>query len=245
MSYYISTRWEVVKELSYLAVSRELLDFLFEFAIVGRDLNSLSSRHSIVGTSNIPVLCERLLQRSVDLDLVTALDEHIFSVRMDPIIGMLYCSSWAKEISEAHRVDARDISDIVDDVYRRVKIGRREPTDSFIRVSNVQVQWPLPTVSKYGAMIIAYDLETPDLCMFFTCNVKDHIGKSEMGHDFARCISNRHTVSRVQLDGRDPQMWREKIDRVFEMAEREALPLRDINHDHEVCPRCKIMDVVL
>lgn len=88
VSYYVSARWEVVKELSYLAVSQNLLDSLFTFAIVSKSLNSLSLRHAIVGTSNIPVLCERLLQRSVQEDLNSAIREHTFSVRMDPIIGI-------------------------------------------------------------------------------------------------------------------------------------------------------------
>lgn len=278
ISYYVSTRWEIVKEVSYLAVSEDLLDFLFEFAITSKSLNSLlEPEHSVIaGISNLTVLCERLQKRSVGADLNSAIRGDTLSVRMDPIIGMLYCqkclaasscdnSDNEYEADEEHKIGARSISQIVDEVYEMVKIGRRTPSEPFLRVSSAHTERVLPLGSSTGikdlirvvgdspdipedASIDDFLNNDSDLCMFLTHRFEGQIRLDEMGHAFGESVRYRPLVHCVQVDGHHERLtWlsHHQIQRTIEIAKEEELPFNDVNHDGKGCNKCALLPALL
>ncbi|XTI83388.1 hypothetical protein V2W45_1360539 [Cenococcum geophilum] len=244
ISYYLSAQGKVIKELSYLAVSQDSLDLLFKYDGRSKYLSTLSKPHAITSNSNIPPLCERILQRSVPDDLSSAVEKSVFSVRADPVIGMLYCKNW---VDEMHGIVLKPTTDLVNDVYKMVKIGRREPTDSFIRSSEFQITRPLPVeplTGFGGAIDVIYDSGTTDFRMFLTRNIPSEIRKSEIGHALADCLKKRHFGKRIQFHWQT-QLPKDKVNQVFQIADSSDSPPSHAKHNPEVCRKCKIMDFLL
>lgn len=145
VSYFINHAWEQVRELTYLAVSDEAREILIERAkfrsVVRRSRFSPPEcpAGQVIKTMN------SFLKRSVRQDFVAALARRTFMTDMESrSVITLDDSGAAQEEISLRMVIKQDknqkspgvsMQDIVHRVYEKYRIGNRDPSEPFLRVS--------------------------------------------------------------------------------------------------------------
>jgi hypothetical protein len=150
VSYYINHAWEQVRELTYLAASEDAREILIETADFRQVVRRRSrfnppncSRDDMLGT------IELLMKRSVRQDFVAALARRTFMLDMestgiDPQSPRdEFISTSAGLISKMVLKEDKDkkspgvaMQELVHAVYEKYRIGKREPSEPFLRVSS-------------------------------------------------------------------------------------------------------------
>lgn len=160
-SYYITVQWEAVREMNYLAVSEDGIRALVEAS--GRTARGLSSLQKHVARAELEHLlfhCDTLLRRSAEEDLKAAFARETLAFQHEDFHTA--SSSFGRQDIPTRTVDPRTFSsrnttrsvpayykslakndnynmqDIVHFIYNSHKIGRREPSEPFIRHSSRQ-----------------------------------------------------------------------------------------------------------
>lgn len=267
-SCYFSTQWEIVKELSFLAVSQEILNFLFGYAIVRHELNLPSN--ICEGIEAVPDMYDALLEQSPQEDLDSATRGEVFAVSQSGAnkalcLKQLVSRDIAQEIGQFNwdiNRGSRSNVHIIEQLHNIVKIGRRPVSDDFFWISSAQRTQNLPKFLREAAgdplRIVCDDsthqniLKTSEggvsaLCVFLTHEFDGSMSVHVMGHRFAEAIVGQVTVKHVRLDkysflGGLPQ---DVLDCIIEIASLSSLPIQHPEHTSGDCPRCEITDVIL
>lgn len=145
VSYFISPTWEQVRELTYLAVSDGAREILIECAQI-RDA-AKHSRFNPPSCSQGELIhtIDSFLQRSVRKDFVAALTRRTFTADMDRVpVVKLDSNGYTREFMSLRMTIKRDQDKkspgalaqvIVHGIYEKYCIGKREPSEPFLRVS--------------------------------------------------------------------------------------------------------------
>lgn len=146
VSYFITPGWEQVRELTYVAVSEDAREILIQAA----KLNKVSGSHFTppeCSEAEVIRAIDGFLDRSVRHDFISALARRTFSMNLEkiPVVTIDDDFSSARESMASRMVIKLDkkksspgvlMNGIVYAVYSSYRVGKREPSESFLRLSD-------------------------------------------------------------------------------------------------------------
>ncbi|OCK85901.1 hypothetical protein K432DRAFT_421464 [Lepidopterella palustris CBS 459.81] len=136
-AYYFTVEWDQVRELSYIAVTEKALTLLREYAGQSSgNFNALPADY--LNEQNLLYTCRGLLRMTPLQNLAAAISRKTLIVR-NRIDGSLCPSQPGAQIVEEEHDDfiwSKLAGCIIQQIYQRHKIGRREPNEYFLHISN-------------------------------------------------------------------------------------------------------------
>ncbi|KAI7972423.1 hypothetical protein EIK77_008886 [Talaromyces pinophilus] len=144
--YSLSTEWEIVKTLYYIALSQDMLDKLFEEAICKTSLNGLEKVDSLPMVENLPDT--RQPNISIEVEVAKALRSASIEAQTNepPSKHFEELDNFYKALNlKANTTQL--VCALVERLISMTKVGRRERSESFLNISEVCVPRLLPRVS--------------------------------------------------------------------------------------------------
>ncbi|OCK77024.1 hypothetical protein K432DRAFT_436743 [Lepidopterella palustris CBS 459.81] len=197
VAYSLSSQWEIIKTLYYIALSQEILDTLCEDATCNLPLNPLLDAKNTPIVKDIPYLRHSQQRCSAELELKRALE---------------YCSSLKRE-------DDSPVSRIIKRLIGLTMVGRRERSEPFLNLSEITIPRLVPRESmenlsqaikvvqfkKFDADKIP-QLETRGMRVFLFRRLIGTIGKSSLNKALAESLQESTTVCALINKGKAPKL---------------------------------------
>jgi hypothetical protein len=183
---YMSPLWDQVREFSYLAVAEDAVDLLLGQADFVKAINILPQEHPIVGLQSLEDFCDNMRSASIVENLCATMSSASLAGKAT---NETYLPRWTVEKTSGLTLGFKpdeegQIRRIVSTIYTLHIIGRREPSEPFLRISkrnDRQSQeaispnvWPLreaaPTfkdgVALIGAHASSAKVKVPEWCYY-------------------------------------------------------------------------------
>lgn len=151
---YMSPLWDQVREFAYVAVAEDAVDLLSTQAGLSEPVNIRPEDHPIIGEQALESYCDRVQNVSIMDNLLAAMSSASLNGKAShedyPPVSTLEKTS---RLTLGFKPDVTGhIRRMVSTIYSSHKIGRREPSEPFLRVSkrhdqqsreaNVPTVWP-------------------------------------------------------------------------------------------------------
>jgi len=149
VSYYINHAWEQVRELTYLAASEDAREILIETANFRKVVRRSRFDPPRCSTENMLSTIDSLLRRSVRQDFVSALVRRTFMLDMEStgvypessVDSTIFTSvvplyKMVPKLDKDKKSPGVAMQELVHAVYEKYRIGKREPSEPFLRVSS-------------------------------------------------------------------------------------------------------------
>ncbi|KAF2816919.1 uncharacterized protein BDZ99DRAFT_404154 [Mytilinidion resinicola] len=197
VAYSLSSQWQIIKTLYYIALSQEILDTLYEDAICNLPLNPLNSAKYTPMVKDIPYLRQSQQRCSAELELKKALE---------------YSSSLKPEVNPP-------IIRIVNRLIDLSKIGRRERSEPFLNLSETTIPRAIPRESMenlcQAIKVVRFEEPGPDktphsktrgMRVFLFRRLVGTIGKSGLDKALAKSFQESTTVITLIDKGNAPNL---------------------------------------
>ncbi len=137
VTHYLNSQWDLVRELNYIALTEGGLGVLLQHAkLKGLPMRIAASRHGQKGKeSDLEKICSDLLRASTTQCLLACLHKEVVALH-DVMIrgsGMEEQLSLKTADPPSAQPSESSIREIVLAIYRKNKVGRREPSETFLR----------------------------------------------------------------------------------------------------------------